>query len=154
MQSDYRVHRIWRRLLDPTRCMWNFDRSNHDNVVTTNGNGWRAKIWSRRTGDAADLSGYKSAAIFIAECRAMTHPHGLDIWIDNYDRVLSLSCQGQMLDPFIFVQGEWETLLGGRSYRVDNRRGTSTAQARRLRIMPLHLWDADLRERLAFAGLS
>ena len=84
----------------------------------------------------------------------MTHPHGLDIWIDNYDRVLSLSCQGQMLDPFIFVQGEWETLLGGRSYRVDNRRGTSTAQARRLRIMPLHLWDADLRERLAFAGLS
>ena len=84
----------------------------------------------------------------------MTHPHGLEIFIDNYDRVLSMRCHGQVLDPFIFVQGEWETLLGGRSYRVDNRRGTSKAQARRLRIMPSHLWDPDLSERLASAGFS
>jgi len=154
MQSDYRVYKLWRRLLDPRHHAWSFDRSNHDNVATTNGNGWRAKIWSRRSGDVADLSGYDSAAIFIAECRAMTHPHGLEIFIDNYDRVLSMRCHGQVLDPFIFVQGEWETLLGGRSYRVDNRRGTSKAQARRLRIMPSHLWDPDLSERLASAGFS
>lgn len=135
MDKMTRATMIRRLLLERDRFEWAWEDPTLRNSVTTEGQGWNARILSPRLPFLSGWHPFARPSEYLEHCRRHRQGHYIEVCLDGFGVVLSIHCEDSAPKTIEFVQGEWEAeIFHLQTYRSKNPGRISRRQQERLAV--------------------